>query len=141
LRAEIVGFHVHSGGSPGVVRAGGNESGDGGGDLLSAGSRPDQLDLADGGQPLEAIFEDPNVRKLGHDLIAGNILLARHGVTLRGVEFDADARQLPARREPIEPRAAGDCARAPRLQGDRSGALAGKGVKAVPLSRLAPEAC
>ena len=56
-------------------------------------------------------------RKVGHDLKFDAIVLARHGVTLRGLEHRHDARQLPARRDALGASARGSRARAHRLQG------------------------
>jgi DNA polymerase-1 len=37
---------------------------------------------------LKPVFEDPAVLKVGHDLKADMVVLARHGVTLRGLDID-----------------------------------------------------
>jgi DNA polymerase-1 len=39
-------------------------------------------------ETLGRVLEDASVRKVGHDLKADALALARHGVTLRGLEFD-----------------------------------------------------
>jgi DNA polymerase-1 len=55
-----------------------------------AASAPPQIQL-----PLDAVlaalgpvFEDPQIAKIGHDLKFDAIMLARHGVTLRGLDLD-----------------------------------------------------
>ena len=140
VRAEIVGFTFTIADRQASYVPVGHESDDGGGDLLSAASRPDQLDLLTVVSRLRPLLEDDTVRKLGHDLKQETILLARHGVTLRGVEFDVmlGSYLLDATRSSHG---------LPEIALEHLGykaidqeALAGKGVKAVPLSRLAPEA-
>jgi DNA polymerase-1 len=140
VRAEIVGFTFTVADRQASYVPVGHESGEGGGDLLSAASRPEQLELLTVISRLKPIFEDPNVRKLGHDLKQETILLARYGVALRGVEFDAmlGSYLLDANRSSHA---------LPEIALEHLGyraidqeSVAGKGVKAVPLSRLEPEA-
>jgi DNA polymerase-1 len=140
VRAEIVGFTFTVADRQASYVPVGHESGDAGGDLLSAASRPDQLELLTVVSRLKPIFEDPTIRKLGHDVKRETILLARYGVTLRGVEFDAmlgsyllDANRSSHGLPEIALEHLGY-----RAIDDES--VAGKGVKAVPLSRLEPEA-
>jgi len=140
VRAPIVGFTFTVADRQAAYVPVGHESGDGGGDLLSAASRPDQLELASVLQRLKPLLEADGVRKLGHDLKQETILLGRHGITLRGVEFDAmlgsyllDATRSSHGLPEIALEHLGY-----RAIDDES--VAGKGVKAVPLSRLAPEA-
>ena len=140
VRAEIVGFTFTVADRQAAYVPVGHESGDGGGDLLSAASRPEQVDVLSVVSRLKPLLEDPQVRKLGHDLKQETILLARYGVTLRGVEFDAmlGSYLLDANRSSHG---------LPEIALEHLGykaieqeSVAGKGVKAVPLSRLAPEA-
>jgi DNA polymerase I len=57
--------------------------------LISAGFGFDgSLDVREALQALKGVLEDPAVRKVGHDLKFDGILLARHGITLRGLETD-----------------------------------------------------
>ena len=54
-------------------------------------SEPDPAPGLDARQALDAlrpILEDPSLRKIGHDLKFDTIVLARHGVTLAGLETD-----------------------------------------------------
>jgi DNA polymerase I len=139
VRADIVGFTFTVADRQAAYVPVGHESGDGGGDLLSAASRPDQLDLLTVVTRLKPLLEDAAVRKLGHDLKRETILLARYGVTLRGVEFDAmlGSYLLDANRSSHG---------LPEIALEHLGykaidenTVAGKGVKAIPLSRLSPE--
>ena len=140
VRAEIVGFTFTVADRQAAYVPVGHESGDTGGDLLSAASRPDQLELLTVVGRLKPILEDPGIKKLGHDLKQETILLARYGVTLRGVEFDAmlGSYLLDANRSSHG---------LPEIALEHLGyraidqeSVAGKGVKAVPLSRLEPQA-
>ena len=64
-------------------------------------------------------------------------MLARHGVALRRPRDRHDARQLPARRDAVEPSARGSGARARRLQGaDARKTSAARGAKAVSLRAI-----
>ncbi len=44
--------------------------------------------LRDALETFGPLFEDPDVRKIGHDLKFDAIVLSRHGITLRGLELD-----------------------------------------------------
>jgi len=140
VRAPIVGFTLTMADRHAAYVPVGHEAGDDGGDLLSAASRPDQLELKTVLERMKALLEDPGVRKLGHDLKREIILLALHGVTLRGVEFDAmlGSYLLDANRSSHG---------LPEVALEHLGykaidqeSVAGKGVKAVPLSQLTPDA-
>ena len=140
VRAAIVGFTFTVADRQASYVPVGHGSGDTGGDLLSAASRPDQLDLTTVLDRLKPLFEDAGFRKIGHDLKQETILLARHGITLRGVEFDAmlGSYLLDATRSSHG---------LPEIALEHLGyktidqvALAGKGVKEIQLSRLSPEA-
>ena len=63
--------------------------GTGGGDLLSVATTPDQVDMATALALLRPVFEDVAIRKLAHDAKPVTIVLARHGVALKGVVFDS----------------------------------------------------
>jgi DNA polymerase I len=140
VRAPIVGFSLSTKDRQAAYVPVGHEAGDGGGDLLSAASRPDQLELQHVLARLKPLLEDAGVRKLGHDLKQDTILLGRHGVTLRGVAFDAmlGSYLLDASRSSHA---------LPEIALEHLGykaiaeeSVAGKGVKAVPMSQLGPEA-
>ena len=47
-----------------------------------------QVSVADALSRLRAVFEDPSIEKIGHDLKSEQVLLARYGVALRGLGVD-----------------------------------------------------
>ncbi len=112
----------------------------GGGDLLSASSRPEQLDLEPTLARLRPVLEDAAVAVVGHDLKADAIVLARHGITLAGLAFDSmlAAYLLDATRpgHPLAETAVEHL----RYQALTEADICGKGAKAVSLSSLEPEA-
>jgi DNA polymerase-1 len=140
VRAAIVGFALTVADRHAAYVPVGHSGGDDAGDLLSAASRPVQLELATVLDRLKPLLEDAAVHKLGYDLKQDTILLARHGITLRGVRFDAllGSYLLDASRSSHA---------LPEIALEHLGytaideqSVAGKGVKAVPMSQLAPEA-
>jgi DNA polymerase-1 len=112
----------------------------GGGDLLSASTRPDQLDLDSTLAALRPVLEDASVAVVGHDLKADAIVLARHGITLRGLAFDTMlADYLLDATKPghsLEETALEHLRYQALIEAD----VCGKGAKAVSLSSLEPEA-
>jgi len=108
-------------------------------DLLSSAAVPEQLDRTGVLTRLTPLLEDPAVRKLGHDLKFDMEVLARHGITLDGLQFDSmlasyllDATRpghslVDAALEHIGYKA----------QTDED--VCGRGAKAVPFERLTPE--
>ncbi|MGE0392327.1 MAG: DNA polymerase I [Vicinamibacterales bacterium] len=111
-----------------------------GGDLLSASSRPDQLELEPTLARLRPLLEDATVAIVGHDLKADAIVLARHGITLDGLAFDSmlAAYLLDATRpgHPLDKTALEHL----QYQAITEADIRGKGAKAVTLPSLAPEA-
>jgi DNA polymerase-1 len=61
------------------------QSGDGSG-LFAAGLAPDQLKTTDVLDALRALLESESFLKLGFDIKFSAVLLAQHGITLRGIE-------------------------------------------------------
>ena len=118
----------------------GHESGDPAGDLLSAASAPPQIDLAAGLARLRSLLEDADVRKVGHDLKFDLELLANHGISLRGLAFDSMLASylLDATRpgHPLEETSLEHLGYKALTEED----LCGRGTKAVPLSRVSPDA-
>jgi len=112
----------------------------GGGDLLTASSRPDQLDLEPTLARLRPLLEDAAVAVVGHDVKADAIVLARHGITLGGLAFDSmlAAYLLDATRpgHPLEDTALEHL----RYQAITGADICGKGAKAVNVSTLEPGA-
>jgi DNA polymerase-1 len=118
----------------------GHESGDDTGDLLSAASRPSQLASREALERLKPLLEDATVRKVGHDLKFDIVVLARHGITLQGHSFDSMLASylLDATRpgHPLEETSLEHLGYKALTDED----VCGRGVKAVAMSRLAPEA-
>jgi DNA polymerase-1 len=139
VRAPIVGVSVSLADKQAAYVPVGHENGDSSNDLLSTATRPSQLELTMVLDRLKPLLEDAGVRKLGHDLKQEVILLARHGITLRGVAFDSmlgsyllDATRSSHALPDIALEHLG-------YKAIEQESIVGKGVKAVPLSRLAPE--
>jgi DNA polymerase-1 len=117
----------------------GHEGENGSHDLLSA-EGPEQVPIADALSRLKPLFEDPAVRKVGHDLKFDTVVLARHGITLNGLGFDSmlasyllDATRPGHLLEGVSLEHLGYKA---LTEED----LCGRGAKAVPIARLAPAA-
>src|SRR5262249_39943662 len=87
---------------------------------------------------LKPLLEDPTIEKVGHDLKFDVILLARHAVLLRGLRMDTMLASylLDATRtgHPLESTALEHLGYKAVTEED----LCGRGVKAMPLSGLAP---
>jgi DNA polymerase-1 len=109
-------------------------------DLLASASRPHQLSSSVVWARLAPVFEDASIEKIGHDLKFDTILLARHGVMLRGLAFDSMlASYLLDASRPGHPLAGTSLAHLGyRAQSEED--LCGRGAKAVPLALIAPEA-
>jgi DNA polymerase I len=118
----------------------GHESADASNDLLSGASVPAQIDRAAAIERLRPLLEDPSIRKLGHDLKIDALLLARHGITLAGLQFDSMLASylLDATRtgHPLAESSLEHLGYKALTDED----VCGRGVKAVPFARLAPEA-
>ena len=88
---------------------------------------------------LGPVLEDDAVRKVGHDLKADSLLLARHGITLAGIEFDTMLASylLDATRSshPLEETALERLSYKALTEED----VCGRGAKAVGLASLPPE--
>ena len=118
----------------------GHESGGGGNDLLSASDRPEQVNADAALATLKPLLEDDSVRKIGHDLKFDAIVLARHGITLRGLGFDSMLASylLDATRpgHPLEPTSLEHLGYKALTEED----LCGRGAKAIPFAQISPEA-
>jgi DNA polymerase-1 len=110
------------------------------GDLLSGPSAPAQLDAAVALDRLRPLLEDDAVRKIGHDLKFETVVLARHGITLRGLAFDSMLASylLDATRpgHPLEETSLEHLGYKALTEED----VCGRGAKAVPFARLQAEA-
>jgi DNA polymerase-1 len=114
--------------------------GDDGGDLLSAAAGPQQVDPHAALERLRPLFEDAAVRKVGHDLKFDTVVLKNHAIDLHGVAFDSMLASylLDATRSghPLEEASLEHLSYKALTEED----VCGRGVKAVPLASLAPEA-
>ena len=112
----------------------------GGGGLLEAASAPTQVDLREALTKLTPLLEDESIRKIGHDLKFDMLVLARHGVTLRGLGFDSMIASylLDATRpgHPLEDTSLEHLGYKALTEED----VCGRGAKALPFARLSPEA-
>ena len=97
------------------------------------------LDRAETFTALKSVLEDPAIAKVGHDLKFATVVLARHGITLAGLDLDTmlAAYLLDASRssQDLEPLALEQLGYRARLADD----VRGKGAKAVAFTTLAPE--
>ena len=118
----------------------GHENSDSSGDLLAGASAPAQLDAARVLERLRPALEDEAIRKVGHDLKFDVIVLARHGITLRGLAFDSMLASylLDATRpgHPLEETSLEHLGYKALTEED----ICGRGAKAVPIPSLAPAA-
>jgi DNA polymerase I len=89
---------------------------------------------------LQPLFEDEAIRKIGHDLKGDAILLAQHGIALRGLDTDTMIASylIDATRSshPLEAIALEHT----QYKGLTEEAICGKGVKALSIADLPPEA-
>jgi DNA polymerase-1 len=110
-----------------------------GGDLLSAASAPTQVDWRVAIATLKPLLEDALVRKVGHDLKFDTEVLARHGITLRGLAFDSMLASylLDATRpgHPLEETSLEHLGYKALTEED----VCGRGAKAMSFARLSPE--
>jgi DNA polymerase I len=97
------------------------------------------LDKDDTLATLAPVLEDATIAKVGHDLKFAAVVLARHGITLRGLELDTmlAAYLLDASRssQDLEPLALEQLGYRARLADD----VRGKGAKAAPFTTVPPE--
>jgi DNA polymerase I len=111
----------------------------GGGDLLTASTRPAQVDLDVAIARLKPLLEDAAIRKLGHDLKFDLIVLARHGISLKGLAFDSMLASylLDATRpgHPLEETSLEHL----DYKAISSEDVCGRGAKAVPFALVSPE--
>jgi len=140
MRAGIVGLAVSTGERQARYVPMGHEGADDTGDLLSSASVPVQIERRAALARLKPLLEDETVRKVGHDLKFDLVLLAGHGIELRGLLFDSMLASylLDATRpgHPLEDTSLEHLGYKALTEED----VCGRGAKATPLSRLAPEA-
>jgi DNA polymerase-1 len=142
MRSQIVGIAISTGNRHArYVPVGHVADDDGGGlDLLAAAARPSQLDRRVVLDRLRPVLESGAVRKRGHDLKGDMIVLARHGIVLRGVAVDSklasyvvDATRLGGHE--LEDLALEHLG----YKALTDEALRGKGARAVAIEQLSPE--
>ena len=140
MRAAIVGIAVSTADRQARYIPLGHESADTSGDLLAAASAPAQLSERDALPRLKPLLEDETVRKIGHDLKFDIEMLARRGITMRGLHFDSMLASylLDATRpgHPLEETSLEHLGYKALTEED----VCGRGVKAMAMSRLTPEA-
>ncbi len=139
MRAAIVGVSVLARGAAARYVPIGHESSDDSGDLLARPAHPRRSTAQTALERLRPLLEDPSVRKVGHDLKFDLMVLANHGITLRGIAFDSMIASylLDATRSghPIEDGALEQLGYRALTEDE----VCGKGAKAQSLARLSPE--
>jgi DNA polymerase-1 len=139
MRADIVGLAFSARDRQARYVPLGHAATDGGNDLLSGASAPEQLERGLVLERLRPLLEDAAVRKVGHDLKFDLIVLARHGIGLAGLEFDSMLASylLDATRpgHPLEESSLEHLGYKALTEED----ICGRGAKAVPFARVAPE--
>jgi DNA polymerase-1 len=109
-------------------------------DLLGDQATAAQVDLRSALERLGPLFEDERCRKIGHDLKVDVAVLARHGVSVRGLAFDSMLASylLDATRpgHPLAETALEHLGYKALTEED----VCGRGARAVPLPRVAPAA-
>jgi DNA polymerase-1 len=139
MRAAILGIAFSSAERQARYVPLGHEGAASTGDLLSGAEAPLQVAADDALERLQPIFEDERIRKIGHDLKFDAIMLARHGIVLRGLAFDSMLASylLDATRpgHPLEETSLEHLGYKALTEED----LCGRGAKSVPLARVGPE--
>ena len=106
---------------------------------MQGASAPEQLDLRTVLDRCGRCSRIRRIRKVGHDLKFDLIVLARHGITLAGLEFDSMLASylLDATRpgHPLEESSLEHLGYKALTEED----VCGRGAKALPFARLAPE--
>jgi DNA polymerase-1 len=140
MRAGIVGVAFSTRDRQARYVPVGHENGDTSDDLLSGASAPLQIDAATALDRLRPLFEDDALGKIGHDLKFEMVVLARHGITLRGLRFDSmlGSYLLDATRpgHPLEETSLEHLGYKALTEDD----VCGRGAKAIPFRRLSPAA-
>ena len=140
MRSTIVGIAVSTADRQGRYIPVGHRSEDGRNDLLASAAAPIQLDTNLVLRTLKPLLEDVVVGKRGHDLKVVALVLARSGITLRGLDFDSILASylLDANRSNhvLEEVALEHL----RYRAHSEEDVRGKGAKAVPFQNLSPEA-
>jgi DNA polymerase-1 len=138
MTAEIVGIAFSTADRAARYVPLGHEGASAGGDLL-AGADAAQVDRRAALDRLKPVLEDASIRKIGHDLKFDLVVLQNHGIVLRGLAFDSMLASylLDATRpgHPLEDTSLEHLGYKALTEEE----VCGRGVKAMPLSRVAPE--
>ena len=138
MRAAVVGIAFSTADRQARYVPLGHEGGTAGGDLL-AGPAAAQLNPLVALDRLKPVLEDAAVRKVGHDLKFNAVVLQTHGIALEGLAFDSMLASylLDATRSghPLEETSLDHLGYKALAEED----VRGRGAKALPLSRIAPE--
>jgi DNA polymerase-1 len=89
MRAAIVGIACSTADRQARYVPLGDEWSNGGHDLLEGAAPPSQMERQATLARLKPLLEDVAIRKVGHDLKFGAVVLAGHGIALRGLAFDS----------------------------------------------------
>jgi DNA polymerase-1 len=139
MRAGIVGIAFSSADRQARYVPMGHASADTSNDLLTTASGPEQVPVREALDRLRPLLEDEGIRKLGHDLKFDLVVLARHGVTLRGIAFDSMLASylLDATRpgHPLEEGSLEHLGYKALTEED----VCGRGAKAISFAAIAPE--
>jgi DNA polymerase I len=139
MRARIVGMAFSTADRQARYVPMGHLAGDGGDDLLATTVAPEQIPVRQALERLGPLFEDARIRKVGHDVKFDVVVLARHGITLRGIAFDAMLASylLDATRpgHPLEEGSLEHLGYKALTEED----VCGRGAKAVSFATIAPE--
>jgi len=140
MQAAIVGIAVSTKDREARYIPVGHENGDTSGDLLATASAPTQVARDRVLTRLQPLLEEEALRKRGHDLKMTALVLARHGIALRGLAFDSmlasyllDANQSG---HSLEDAALAHLGYRAHTEED----LRGRGAKAVGFPAVSPEA-
>jgi DNA polymerase-1 len=140
MRAAIVGLSFSTADRRARYVPLGHQGEEDGGGLLAAAAAPAQVGLQEALRKLRPVLEDEAIRKVGHDLKFDSIVLARHGIALRGLAFDSmiGSYLLDATRpgHPLEETSLEHLGYKALTEED----VCGRGAKALPFARLSPEA-
>ena len=138
MRAAVVGIAFSTADRQARYVPLGHEGGAAGGDLL-AGPAAAQLNPRAALDRLKPVLEDAAVRKVGHDLKFNAVVLQTQGIVLEGLAFDSMLASylLDATRSghPLEETSLDHLGYKAVAEED----VRGRGAKALPLSRIAPE--
>ena len=140
MRAAVVGIAFSTADRQARYVPLGHEGRAAGGDLLAGPAAAAQLNPRAALDRLKPVLEDAAIGKVGHDLKFNAVVLQTHGIALEGLAFDSMLASylLDATRSghPLEETSLDHVGYKSLAEED----VRGRGAKALPLSRIAPEA-